>query len=124
MGCRPLSPLACSAQLAGSGLWPASSHPPPCSEFFGSGNSHQLKMLSLMFHSERRLPPEQAGEQDRRPLEILLPKVDDEIIRTGAMARVPAHGSPERAGSGPPDQPVRAPEPGPHRATRLRWIDA
>ncbi len=46
------------------------------SGFFGSGKSHLLKMLSLMFDSEKRV-----GEQARRPVEILLPKVDDEILR-------------------------------------------
>jgi hypothetical protein len=46
------------------------------SGFFGSGKSHLLKMLSLMLDSEKRV-----GEQARRPVEILLPKVDDEIIR-------------------------------------------
>lgn len=46
------------------------------SGFFGSGKSHLLKMLSLMLDSEKRV-----GEQASRPVEILLPKVEDEIIR-------------------------------------------
>ena len=43
------------------------------SGFFGCGKSHLLKMLSLLLDSEKRLPPDQAGEQGRRPVEILLP---------------------------------------------------
>jgi len=46
------------------------------SGFFGSGKSHLLKMLSLMLDSEKRV-----GEQANRPVEILLPKVEDEFLR-------------------------------------------
>lgn len=46
------------------------------SGFFGSGKSHLLKMLSLMLDGDKRV-----GDQGRRPAEILLPKVEDEILR-------------------------------------------
>ena len=45
------------------------------SGFFGSGGkSHLLKMLSLMLDSKKQV-------ENQRPAEILLPKVDDEILR-------------------------------------------
>ncbi|MCP9915270.1 BREX system P-loop protein BrxC [Cyanobium sp. ATX 6F1] len=57
------------------------------SGFFGSGKSHLLKMLSLMLDGEKRV-----GEQGRLPVEILLPKVEDEIIRADLKkaAAIPA----------------------------------
>ena len=46
------------------------------SGFFGCGKSHLLKMLSLLLDSDRRV-----GSANERPADILLPKVEDEIIK-------------------------------------------
>ena len=46
------------------------------SGFFGCGKSHLLKILSLLLDSERRV-----GAACERPADILLPKVEDEIIK-------------------------------------------
>ena len=56
------------------------------SGFFGSGKSHLLKILSLLL-DERRLP------SGRRPAEVILPNIEDEILR-GSMERavqIPSH---------------------------------
>jgi hypothetical protein len=56
------------------------------SGFFGSGKSHLLKMLSLLLEG-RPLP------DGSRPSDLLLPKVDDEIVRAGLIkaAAIPSH---------------------------------
>ena len=46
------------------------------SGFFGCGKSHLLKILSLLLDSDRRV-----GLENQRPADILLPKVEDEIVR-------------------------------------------
>lgn len=46
------------------------------SGFFGCGKSHLLKILSLLLDSDRRV-----GPASERPADILLPKVEDEIIK-------------------------------------------
>jgi hypothetical protein len=62
------------------------------SGFFGSGKSHLLKMLSLMLDGEKRISNGQGAEQGSRPVEILLPKVEDEILRADLKkaAAIPA----------------------------------
>lgn len=56
------------------------------SGFFGSGKSHLLKMLSLLLDGR----PLTDGS---RPSELLLPKVEDEIVRAGLIkaAAIPSH---------------------------------
>ncbi len=44
------------------------------SGFFGSGKSHLLKILSLILDHERKV-------DDKSPYEILLPKIEDELLR-------------------------------------------
>lgn len=53
-------------ELTANGVW--------ISGFFGSGKSHLLKMLSLLLDSS-------ALPDGARPADILLPKVDDEIVQ-------------------------------------------
>jgi hypothetical protein len=56
------------------------------SGFFGSGKSHLLKMLSLLLDG-RPLP------DGSRPSDLLLPKVEDELVRAGLIkaAAIPSH---------------------------------
>ena len=56
------------------------------SGFFGSGKSHLLKILSLLL-DERPLP------SGRKPADVILPHIEDEILR-GNMAKavqIPSH---------------------------------
>jgi len=54
------------SDLTANGVW--------ISGFYGSGKSHLLKILSLVLDG-RTLP------DGRRPADVLLPKIDDEIVR-------------------------------------------
>lgn len=64
-------------ELTANGVW--------ISGFFGSGKSHLLKILSLVLDG-KPLP------DDRRPAEIILPKIDDEIVRAdfSNAAKIPS----------------------------------
>lgn len=56
------------------------------SGFFGSGKSHLLKILSLLL-DERTLP------SGRKPAEVILPNIEDEVLR-GSLeraVRIPSH---------------------------------
>ena len=67
-------------EITANGVW--------ISGFFGSGKSHLLKILSLVLGG-KALP------DGARPADILLPKIEDEIVRANVKkaASIPSQGN-------------------------------